>query len=57
MVIRDEVADDLRAGPGEVSPAVALVDVLGFADARQRHLAAELLASAVRRLKSRPSPS
>lgn len=51
MVVPNEVADDLRPSPGEVAPAVALVDLLGSADTRQRHLAAELLASAVRRIK------
>lgn len=57
MVIPDQVAADLRPRPGEVSPAVALVDLLSSADARQRHLAAELLSSAARRIKPSSSPS
>lgn len=55
MVIPDEVADDLRPNPGEVSPAVALVDLLNSADARQRHLAADLLDSASRKIKANSS--
>jgi hypothetical protein len=51
MVIPNQVADDMRPLPGEVSPAVALVDLLSSADVRQRYLAAELLESAVRRIK------
>ena len=57
MVIPDQVAEDLRPRPGEVPLAVALVDLLSSADARQRHLAAELLASAVRRIKPSSNPS
>lgn len=57
MVIPDQVAEDLRPRPGEVSPAVALVDLLSSADARQRHRAAELLASVARRIKSSSSSS
>ena len=51
MVIPDQVAEELRPRSGEVSPAVALVDLLSSADIRQRHLAGELLASAARRIK------
>ncbi len=57
MVIPDEVAEDLRPRPGAVSPSVALVDLLSSADARQRHRAVELLASAARRIKASSSPS
>lgn len=57
MVIPDDVADHLRPGPGEVAPAVGLVDLLGSSDARQRHLAARLLDSAAQRVKSNPSRS
>ena len=57
MVIPDQVAEDLRPRPGVVSPAVALVDLLSSADARQRHRAAELLASAARRIKTSSGPA
>ncbi|MDA8298361.1 MAG: hypothetical protein M0004_17585 [Actinomycetota bacterium] len=57
MAITDEIAEDLRPGPREVSPAVALADLLSSVDARQRHLAGELLASAARPIKSNSSPS
>ena len=57
MVIPDDVDDQLRPGPGEVAPAVALVDLLSSSDARQRHLAARLLESAGRRIKSELSRS
>lgn len=49
MVVGDDVVTDL--GTGEVAPAVALVDLLGSPDARQRHLAARLLESAVQRIE------
>jgi len=57
MVIPGQVAEDLRPRPGVVSPAVALVDLLGSADARQRHLAVELLSTAARRLEPGSGPS
>jgi len=57
MVIPDDVADELRPGPGPVAPAVALVDLLSSSDARQRHLAAELLGAAARAVKPAPSQS
>ena len=52
MVIPDQVADDLRPHLGEVSPAVALVDLLSSADTRQRHLAADLLERMVQKIKA-----
>ena len=50
MVIPDEVSDDVRPGPGRVDPVVALVDLLGSPDARQRHHAAAVLESALQRV-------
>jgi len=52
MVIPDDVATYLRPGSGEVAPAVALVDLLNSADARQRHRAAELLEAAALRIQA-----
>jgi excisionase family DNA binding protein len=51
MVIPPEVPSGLRPEPGAPTPpAVALVDLLSSSDARQHHLAAELLAAAAARL-------
>jgi hypothetical protein len=47
MVIPNQVASHLRPLPGIILPAAALVDLLSSADARQRHLAAELLAAGI----------
>ena len=51
MVIPPEVQSGLRPEPGAPTPpAVALVDLLSSSDARQHHLATELLAGAAARL-------
>ena len=51
MVIPPEVPSELRPAPGAPAPpGVALVDLLSSSDARQRHLATELLAAAAARL-------
>jgi excisionase family DNA binding protein len=56
MVIPPEVPSGLRPRPGTPTPpAVALVDLLVSSDARQRHLATELLGAAAARLDT-PSP-
>ena len=49
MVIPDELAEDLHPQPGQVDLAVALVDLLGSSDSRQRHLAVEMLDGALKR--------
>jgi excisionase family DNA binding protein len=57
MVIPPEVPSELRPEPGAPTPpAVALVDLLSSADARQHHLATKLLAAAAARL-ARTTPT
>lgn len=56
MVIPPEVPSGLRPRPGAPAPpALALVDLLSSSDARQHHLANELLGAAAARL-ARPTP-
>ena len=56
MVIPPEVPSRLRPRPGAPTPpALALVDLLNSSDARQHHLATELLRAAAARL-ARPAP-
>ena len=53
MVVPSEIAGLLNLGPGAPVPgAVALVDLLASHDARQRHLAAEILLGAAGRMKT-----
>jgi hypothetical protein len=54
MVVPDEVSGALLPQPGEPVPhVVALVDLLESPDARQRHLAKELIAKAALNAKGR----